>query len=46
MILYSLAFNYYYINFKSKPFNIPFNKLYEVIFNYFKELKYKRNIFI
>ena len=37
---------YLYINLKSKPYSVSFNKLYKVIYNYFKELKYKCDIFI
>ena len=44
IILHGLVFNYYYINFKSNPLSVPFNKLYEAIYNYFKGLKYRRNI--
>jgi hypothetical protein len=44
IILYGLALNYYYINLKSNPFSVSFNKLYEVIRNYFKESEYKRDI--
>ena len=43
-MLYGLAFDYYYINFKSNPLGTPFNKLYKAIYNYFKGPKYKRNI--
>ena len=43
-MLRGLAFNYYYTNFKSNPFGVPFNKLYKAIRNYFKGLKYKRDI--
>ena len=45
IILRGLAFDYYYINFKSNSFNVSFNKLYEVICNYFKRSEYKRDIF-
>jgi len=43
-MLYGLALDHYYTNLKSNPLNIPFNKLYEAIRNYFKGLEYKRNI--
>ena len=46
IILRGLTFDYYYINFKSKLYSIPFNKLYKAIYNYFKRLEYKRDIFI
>ena len=45
-ILRGLAFDYYYINLKSNPFSVSFDKLYEVTRNYFKGLEYKRNILI
>ena len=45
-MLRGLVLNYYYINLKSNPLSIPFNKLYKAIRNYFKGLKYKRNILI
>ena len=44
-MLRGLALNYYYINLKSNPFGVPFNKLYEATHNYFKGLKYRRDIF-
>ena len=44
-MLYGLALNHYYINFKSNPLGVPFNKLYKAIYNYFKGPKYKHNIF-
>jgi hypothetical protein len=44
-ILRSLALDHYYTNLKSNPLSIPFNKLYKAIYNYFKGLEYKRNIF-
>ena len=44
IILRSLVLDHYYTNFKSNPFNVPFNKLYEAICNYFKGLEYKHNI--
>ena len=43
-MLRGLALNHYYTNFKSNPFGVPFNKLYKATRNYFKGLKYKRNI--
>src|SRR6266704_7061814 len=43
-ILHSLAFNHYYTNLKSNPFNIPFNKLCKAIYNYFKGPEYKHDI--
>ena len=43
-MLYGLALNYYYTNFKSNPFGVPFNKLYKAIRNYFKGLKYRYDI--
>jgi hypothetical protein len=45
IILRSLVLNYYYINFKSNPFNVFFNKLYKATRNYFKRSEYKRDIF-
>jgi hypothetical protein len=45
IILRGLALNHYYINFKSNPFNVSFNKLYKATRNYFKESEYKYNIF-
>ena len=45
-MLYSLALDHYYTNLKSNPFSIPFNKLYEATYNYFKGLKYKHDILI
>jgi hypothetical protein len=44
LTLYSLVLNHYYTNLKSNPLNIPFNKLYKAIRNYFKGLEYKYNI--
>ena len=44
-MLCGLVLNYYYINLKSNPFGVSFNKLYKVTRNYFKGLKYKYNIF-
>ena len=43
-MLRGLALNHYYTNLKSNPLSVPFNKLYEAIYNYFKGLEYKRNI--
>ena len=43
-MLRGLALDYYYTNLKSNPIGIPFNKLYEAIYNYFEGLEYKRNI--
>ena len=43
-MLYSLALNYYYINLKSNPLSVFFNKLYKATYNYFKGLEYKHNI--
>ena len=43
-MLRGLALNYYYTNLKSNPLSVPFNKLCEAIYNYFKGLEYKRNI--
>jgi hypothetical protein len=45
-ILRGLALDYYYINFKSNPFSVSFNKLYEATRNYFEGSEYKRDIFI
>ena len=44
-MLYGLVLDYYYINLKSNPFGVPFDKLYEAIYNYFKGLEYRCNIF-
>ena len=44
-MLYGLVLDYYYINFKSNPLGVPFNKLCEIIYNYFKGLKYRCDIF-
>ena len=43
-MLHSLAFDHYYTNLKSNPLNIPFNKLYKAIYNYFEGPEYKYNI--
>ena len=43
-ILRGLVLNYYYINLKSNPLSVPFNKLCKAIYNYFKGPKYKCNI--
>jgi hypothetical protein len=43
-MLRGLALNYYYTNLKSNPLSVSFNKLYKAIYNYFKELEYRRNI--
>jgi hypothetical protein len=43
-MLRGLALDYYYINLKSNPLSVSFNKLYEAIYNYFKGLEYRRNI--
>ena len=45
-MLRGLALNHYYTNLKSNPLSVPFNKLYEAIYNYFKGPEYKRNILI
>jgi len=42
--LRGLALNHYYINLKSNPLSVPFNKLCEATRNYFKGPEYKRNI--
>jgi hypothetical protein len=44
IILRGLALNHYYTNLKSNPLSVSFNKLYKAIYNYFKGLKYKRDI--
>ena len=44
-MLCSLVFNYYYTNFKSNPLSVLFNKLCKAIYNYFKGLEYRRDIF-
>jgi len=43
-MLRGLALNYYYTNLKSNPLGVPFNKLYEATYNYFKGPEYKRDI--
>ena len=43
-ILHGLALDYYYINLKSNPLSVPFNKLCKAIYNYFKGLEYRRDI--
>ena len=43
-MLRGLALDHYYTNLKSNPLGVPFNKLYKATRNYFKELKYKRDI--
>jgi len=43
-MLRGLALNYYYTNLKSNPLGIPFDKLCEATYNYFKEPEYKRDI--
>ena len=43
-MLYGLALDHYYTNLKSNPLSVPFNKLCEAIYNYFKGLEYKRDI--
>jgi len=43
-MLRSLVLNYYYTNLKSNLLSVPFNKLYEATYNYFKGLEYKCNI--
>ena len=43
-MLRGLALDYYYTNLKSNPFGVPFDKLYEVIYNYFEGPEYKRDI--
>jgi hypothetical protein len=45
-MLRGLALDHYYINLKSNPLGVSFNKLYKATYNYFKELKYKRDILI
>ena len=45
-MLRGLALDHYYINFKSNPLGVPFNKLCEAIRNYFKGLEYRRDILI
>ena len=42
-MLYSIAFNFYY---KNKITYMTFNSIYNAIYNYFKELKYKRRVLI
>jgi hypothetical protein len=44
-MLRGLVFDYYYINLKSNPLGVPFDKLYEATRNYFKGLEYRRDIF-
>ena len=43
-MLRSLAFDHYYINLKSNPFGIPFDKLCKAIYNYFERPEYKYDI--
>jgi len=43
-MLRGLALDYYYTNLKSKPLGVPFDKLYKATRNYFKGLKYRRDI--
>ena len=43
-MLHGLVLNHYYTNLKSNPLGVPFNKLYKATHNYFKGLKYKRDI--
>ena len=43
-MLRGLVLNYYYTNLKSNPLGVPFDKLCKAIYNYFKGLKYRRNI--
>ena len=43
-MLRGLALNHYYTNLKSNPLGIPFDKLCEAIYNYFKGPEYKRDI--
>jgi hypothetical protein len=43
-MLRSLALDHYYTNLKSNPLGVSFNKLCKATYNYFKGLKYKRNI--
>jgi hypothetical protein len=45
-MLRGLALDHYYTNLKSNPLGVSFDKLYEAIYNYFKGLKYKRDILI
>ena len=43
-MLRGLVLDYYYINLKSNPLGVPFDKLYKAIYNYFKGPEYKRDI--
>src|SRR6266568_1709655 len=43
-MLRSLVLDHYYTNLKSNPLSVPFDKLYEAIYNYFKGPEYKRDI--
>ena len=43
-MLRGLALDHYYTNLRSNPLNIPFNKLYKAIYNYFEGLEYKYDI--
>ena len=43
-MLRGLALDHYYTNLKSNPLNVPFDKLYKAIYNYFKGPEYKHNI--
>ena len=43
-MLRGLVLNHYYTNLKSNPLGVPFNKLCEAIYNYFKGPEYKRDI--
>ena len=43
-MLRGLVLDHYYINLKSNPLSVPFNKLYKATRNYFKGLEYRRDI--
>ena len=43
-MLRGLALDHYYTNLKSNSLGVPFDKLCEAIYNYFKGLEYKRDI--
>ena len=43
-ILRGLVLDYYYTNLKSNPLSVTFDKLYKATRNYFKGLKYRRDI--
>ena len=42
-MLYSITLNFYY---KNKVTYTTFNNIYNAIYNYFKELEYKRRVLI